>query len=62
MQRRRRPSALGATIQPIGQLTNPTATATNPDFLKAGAQVAAGVNSQGYTGQRALRLGVKITF
>jgi hypothetical protein len=52
----------GATIQPIGQLTNATATATNPDFLKAGAQVAAGVNSQGYTGQRALRLGVKITF
>jgi hypothetical protein len=49
----------------VGQLANPVATATNPDFLKAGAQVAAGISGvgpQGYTGQRALRLGVKITF
>jgi hypothetical protein len=55
----------GATLNPVGQLANPVATATNPDFLKAGAQVAAGlsgVGPQGYTGQRALRLGVKITF
>jgi hypothetical protein len=52
----------GSTTNPIGQLTNPIATATNPDFLKAGAQVPAGVNSQGYTGQRALRLGIKLTF
>jgi hypothetical protein len=55
----------GATLNPIQQLANPVATATNPDFLKAGAQVAAGISGvgpQGYTGQRALRLGVKITF
>jgi hypothetical protein len=52
----------GATINPVAQLANPTATATNPDFLKAGAQVPAGVNSQGYTGARALRIGVKLTF
>jgi hypothetical protein len=52
----------GATINPISQLANPVATATNPDFLKMGAQVPAGVNSQGYTGQRALRLGIKLTF
>ena len=41
------------------------ATATNPDFLKAGAAVAAGISQvgpQGYTGQRALRLGIKLTF
>ncbi len=55
----------GATLNPVAQLANPVATATNPDFLKAGAQVAAGISAvgpQGYTGQRALRLGVKITF
>jgi hypothetical protein len=53
---------VGSTLNPISQLANPTATATNPDFLKMGAQVPAGVNSQGYTGQRALRLGIKLTF
>jgi hypothetical protein len=53
---------VGTTLNPIAQLANPTATATNPDFLRMGAQVAAGVNSQGYTGQRALRLGIKLTF
>jgi len=43
----------GATLNPIGQLTNPQATATNPDFLKAG---------RGFTDQRSLRIGVKLTF
>jgi len=43
----------GATLNPIGQLSNPQATAVNPDFLKAG---------RGFTGQRSLRLGAKITF
>jgi hypothetical protein len=43
----------GATINPIAQLSNPTATATNADFLKAGT---------GFTGQRSLRVGVRIQF
>jgi hypothetical protein len=43
----------GSTINPVSQLANPTATATNPDFLKAGTA---------FTGQRSLRLGVRITF
>ena len=41
------------TIQPQGQLSNPTATAANADFLKAGTQ---------FTPQRSLRLGVRINF
>jgi len=48
---------VGTTLNPIAQLANPTATATNPDFLKAG-----GTGNGAYTGQRALRLGVKVTF
>jgi len=55
----------GATLNPVAQLANPAATAPNPDFLKAGASVAAGISGvgpQGYTGQRTLRLGIKITF
>jgi hypothetical protein len=55
----------GATLNPVQQLTNPAATAPNPDFLKAGAAVPAGISQvgpQGYTGQRTLRLGVRITF
>jgi len=43
----------GNTLQPVAQLANPIATATNPDFLKAGT---------GFTGQRSLRLGVRFTF
>jgi len=43
----------GSTLNPVTQLANPKATATNPDFLKAGT---------GFTGQRSLRLGVRITF
>lgn len=41
------------TLIPLAQLANPAATATNPDFLKAGT---------GFTGQRSLRLGVRFTF
>jgi hypothetical protein len=41
------------TIIPVAQLSNPIATATNPDFLKAGT---------GFTGQRSLRIGVRFTF
>jgi hypothetical protein len=43
----------GNTIQPVAQLANPRATATNPDFLKAGTT---------FTGQRSLRLGVRFTW
>jgi hypothetical protein len=43
----------GSTLNPVTQLANPKQTATNPDFLKAGT---------GFTGQRSLRLGVRITF
>ena len=43
----------GSTTNPVSQLANPVATATNPDFLKAGTA---------FTGQRSLRLGVRITF
>ncbi len=43
----------GATIAPVAQLANPIATATNPDFLKAGTN---------YTGQRSLQLGVRFTW
>jgi hypothetical protein len=43
----------GATTNPVAQLANPIASATNPDFLKAGTSFA---------GQRSLRLGVRIAF
>jgi hypothetical protein len=41
------------TLTPIAQLANPIATATNPDFLKAG---------NAFTGQRSLRVGIRIRF
>lgn len=41
------------TTQPLGQLANPRATATNPDFLKAGT---------GFSGQRSVRLGARWSF
>jgi len=47
----------GSTTNPVAQLANPRATATNPDFLTAG-----GTTNGSYTGQRALRLGIKLTF
>jgi hypothetical protein len=43
----------GNTLSPVAQLANPKQTATNPDFLKAGTN---------FTGQRSLRIGVRITF
>jgi len=43
----------GNTLQPVAQLSDPRATATNPDFLKAGSN---------FTGQRSLRLGVRFTW
>ncbi len=43
----------GSTLNPISQLANPKATATNPDFLRTG---------DAFTGQRSLRLGIRITF
>jgi hypothetical protein len=43
----------GNTINPIAQLPNPRATATNPDFLKAGTN---------FTGQRSLRVGIRFEF
>jgi hypothetical protein len=41
------------TVDPAGSIPNPLATATNPDYLKKGI---------GFTGQRSLRLGVRLTF
>jgi hypothetical protein len=40
-------------VQPSGKITNPRATATNPDFLKKGTS---------FTGQRSIRLGARYTF
>jgi hypothetical protein len=41
------------TINPVGQLANPKATATSPDFLKAGI---------GFTSPRSARIGVRLRF
>jgi len=41
------------TLTPVSQLANPIATATNPDFLKAGTQ---------FTLPRSARIGVRFTF
>lgn len=43
----------GATLQPLGQLSNPRATAPNPDFLRKGTA---------FTGQRNIRVGVRFRF
>jgi hypothetical protein len=43
----------GNNLTPAGSLTDPRATATNPDFLKKGTS---------FTGQRSIRLGVRFTF
>ena len=43
----------------VSQLANPQATATNPDFLRKGIDTR---GLGGYTGQRSLRLGVRVTF
>ncbi|MEO8218288.1 MAG: TonB-dependent receptor, partial [Acidobacteriota bacterium] len=43
----------GNVIEPISQLQNPRATAPNPDFLSAGTV---------FTGQRSIRLGVRLKF
>ena len=47
--------ALPNTTNPAGSIANPSATATNPDFLKAG------VGTQ-FTLPRSLRIGVRLTF
>jgi len=44
---------VAGTVQPVGKIPNPRATATNPDFLKAGTS---------FTGQRSIRLGARFTF
>ena len=44
------------SIDPVGQLSNPRATAPNPDFLKAA------FNSSSATLPRAIRFGVRLTF
>jgi hypothetical protein len=41
------------TVTPVAQLANPRATATNPDFLKAGT---------GFSGLRSIRLGARWSF
>jgi outer membrane receptor protein involved in Fe transport len=43
----------GTVPRPIGAISDPRATATNPDFLKAGVQ---------FTDPRSFRLGVRISF
>jgi outer membrane receptor for Fe3+-dicitrate len=43
----------GDTLTPIAQLSNPRATATNPDFLK---------KSRRFTDPRSIRVGVRFTF
>ena len=43
----------GNNLIPAGALSDPRATATNPDFLKAGIN---------FTGQRSIRVGVRLTF
>jgi hypothetical protein len=41
------------SLTPAGALANPAASATNPDFLKAGTQ---------FTLPRSARIGVRLTF
>jgi len=41
------------TVNPAGSIPNPLASATNPDYLKKGIA---------FTGQRSLRVGVRLTF
>jgi hypothetical protein len=43
----------GNIVQPVAQLANPRATATNPSFLRDGVA---------FSGQRTIRVGAKITF
>jgi len=43
----------GESLNPIGQLDDPRATATNPDFLRRGTA---------FTGQRSIRVGVRYRF
>ena len=43
----------GATLNPVGQLSNPRATAANPDFLHKGTN---------FSGQRNIRLGLRFRF
>ncbi|MCB1008531.1 MAG: TonB-dependent receptor [Acidobacteria bacterium] len=43
----------GATLNPVGQLENPRATATNPDFLKRGTL---------FTAPRSVRFGLRLRF
>jgi hypothetical protein len=44
----------------VGQLANPLATATNPDFHVKGSPST--ILGQGYTGQRSIRIGARFTF
>jgi outer membrane receptor protein involved in Fe transport len=46
------------TLVPQDEIADPRATATNPDYLKKGADWI----SPAFTGQRSLRLGVRLTF
>lgn len=43
----------GASLDPVGQLSNPRATASNPDFLRKGTS---------FTGQRNIRVGLRFRF
>lgn len=48
------------TLQPLGQIADPRATATNPDYLKKGSNSA--WDPTVFTGQRSIRLGLRWTF
>ena len=41
------------TLEPLGSLADPRATATNPDYLQRGTA---------FTGQRSVRLGLRLSF
>jgi hypothetical protein len=43
----------GNSLTPAGTISNPRATATNPDYLQMG---------RAFTGQRSIRLGVRFLF
>jgi outer membrane receptor for Fe3+-dicitrate len=44
---------VAGTVNPLGSIPNPLASATNPDYLKKGVA---------FTGQRSVRVGVRLTF
>ena len=50
------------TTQPLGQIPNPRASATNPDFLKKGTTPTDPFNVTTFTNPRSIRFGVRFTY